>query len=155
MTVYRGVILFLFTPIISQSLYGFTWREALVCTWGGLRGAVGLALALAVSTDTEIIDCDDEAAAEAAAAAAAQGLHGSEGCAFSGVTRFKRVTLLHTCITVFVTLLFNAPSSGLLVKAVGLTKLAGRKVSAVLVRRQQTPGSRPAAAATLMPGGVA
>jgi sodium/hydrogen exchanger 10/11 len=28
--------------------YGFSWREAVVCTWGGLRGAIGLALALVV-----------------------------------------------------------------------------------------------------------
>jgi sodium/hydrogen exchanger 10/11 len=31
--------------------YGFTWQTAVVVSWGGLRGAVGLALALQVYID--------------------------------------------------------------------------------------------------------
>lgn len=35
--------------------YGFTWQTAVVVSWGGLRGAVGLALALQVYIDHEEI----------------------------------------------------------------------------------------------------
>eukprot|EP00967_Tisochrysis_lutea_P145213 scaffold272417_cov36-Tisochrysis_lutea.AAC.2 len=102
-------------PLFKHAHYGFDWRDALVCIWGGLRGAVGLALALAITSDELIVDCD-----EVEAAVVADG-----GCSFAGAARFKRVALLHMCITVGVTLLVNAPSSSLLVKAVGLTKLPG------------------------------
>lgn len=123
MTVYRAIMLFGAIPLFKHAHYGFDWRDALVCIWGGLRGAVGLALALAITSDELIVDCD-----EVEAAVVADG-----GCSFAGAARFKRVALLHMCITVGVTLLVNAPSSSLLVKAVGLTKLPGRKVSAVQV----------------------
>ena len=55
MTLYRGLIMFGVIPLFSRSQYGYTWRDALVITWGGLRGAVGLALAVAVSQATTIL----------------------------------------------------------------------------------------------------
>ena len=44
----RGVTMTLFFPILKRLGTGCDWREAVVMWWGGLRGAVGLALALAV-----------------------------------------------------------------------------------------------------------
>ncbi|XP_041472513.1 sodium/hydrogen exchanger 10-like [Lytechinus variegatus] len=44
----RGMVISLFSPILSRIGYGLTWRNAVIMTWGGLRGAVGLALALVV-----------------------------------------------------------------------------------------------------------
>lgn len=38
----------LFSPLLKRMGYGLTWRNAAVMTWGGLRGAVSLALALLV-----------------------------------------------------------------------------------------------------------
>ncbi|XP_071477800.1 sperm-specific sodium:proton exchanger-like [Diadema antillarum] len=46
----RGLVISFFSPILARIGYGLTWRNAVVMTWGGLRGAVGLALALVVET---------------------------------------------------------------------------------------------------------
>jgi sodium/hydrogen exchanger 10/11 len=47
-TVVRGTLMFGSLPLFKRMRYGFSWQEALVCTWGGLRGAIGLALGLVV-----------------------------------------------------------------------------------------------------------
>jgi NhaP-type Na+/H+ or K+/H+ antiporter len=39
-------------PILTRCGYGLTPADAAVCIWGGLRGAVGLALALVVSEES-------------------------------------------------------------------------------------------------------
>ncbi|XP_076372813.1 sperm-specific sodium:proton exchanger-like [Tachypleus tridentatus] len=52
---YMGITLFRFLaiitlyPVLSRLGYGLNWKWLVVLTWGGLRGAVGLALALLVS----------------------------------------------------------------------------------------------------------
>ena len=46
-----AVIAFLY-PILKRRGYGLTLADATVCWWGGLRGAVGLALALVVNEST-------------------------------------------------------------------------------------------------------
>lgn len=48
----RGFMLFMFYPAISKGLYGLNVLECLFLTWGGLRGAVGMALALALLQNT-------------------------------------------------------------------------------------------------------
>ena len=45
----------LFSPILSRMGYGLPWKDAVVMIWGGLRGAVGLALALQVAMDHEVV----------------------------------------------------------------------------------------------------
>ena len=35
-------------PVLSKIGYSLSWQHAVVISWGGLRGAVGLALALVV-----------------------------------------------------------------------------------------------------------
>ena len=40
-----------FSPILMRIGYGLSWQSAVVAAWGGLRGAVGLALALQVYID--------------------------------------------------------------------------------------------------------
>uniref|UniRef100_A0A2C9KDY4 Cyclic nucleotide-binding domain-containing protein n=1 Tax=Biomphalaria glabrata TaxID=6526 RepID=A0A2C9KDY4_BIOGL len=44
--VIRGLTFMMFSPILKRLGYGLTWQDGLVCTWSGLRGAIGLALAL-------------------------------------------------------------------------------------------------------------
>ena len=39
----------LFSPVLRHTGYGLTWKDGIVMTWGGLRGAVGLMLALQVA----------------------------------------------------------------------------------------------------------
>mmetsp|Transcript_11742 Transcript_11742/g.5896 ORF Transcript_11742/g.5896 Transcript_11742/m.5896 type:complete len:89 (-) Transcript_11742:58-324(-) len=41
-------------PILKVWGYGIDWKEALVITYGGLRGAIGLTLALVVAAEHEI-----------------------------------------------------------------------------------------------------
>jgi NhaP-type Na+/H+ or K+/H+ antiporter len=53
-TVVRTLIMALCYPIFVRLEYSFSWSEVLVCSWGGLRGAVGLALALVVYLDVRI-----------------------------------------------------------------------------------------------------
>ncbi len=36
------------SPLLMQFGYSIDWKEVIVVTWGGLRGAVGLSLALVV-----------------------------------------------------------------------------------------------------------
>jgi NhaP-type Na+/H+ or K+/H+ antiporter len=44
---------FVFLPLLSTGRVGYpmTWRTALVMTWAGLRGAVGVAMSLFVVLD--------------------------------------------------------------------------------------------------------
>eukprot|EP01060_Flectonema_neradi_P005475 TRINITY_DN13643_c0_g1_i1.p1 TRINITY_DN13643_c0_g1~~TRINITY_DN13643_c0_g1_i1.p1 ORF type:complete len:1388 (+),score=260.45 TRINITY_DN13643_c0_g1_i1:79-4242(+) len=51
----RGFGLFMFMPVLSRLPYQLDWRNALLVTWGGLRGAVGLALGLIVAGDSAIL----------------------------------------------------------------------------------------------------
>ena len=44
----RLVVIILLYPILRRTGYGINWKTALVMLWGGLRGAVGLALALGI-----------------------------------------------------------------------------------------------------------
>ena len=47
-------------PFFKRLPYGWSWRETLISAWGGLRGAVGLALALDIflSSDPDITSTD-------------------------------------------------------------------------------------------------
>lgn len=46
---FRGLVIGALSPVLQNTGYGFTWKEGTVMCWGGLRGAVGLALALQVA----------------------------------------------------------------------------------------------------------
>lgn len=54
--VIRFAMIFAMFPVLRMTGYGMTWRKAVVMAWGGLRGAVGLALALFVLLDEDITD---------------------------------------------------------------------------------------------------
>ncbi|XP_055938148.1 uncharacterized protein LOC129968318 [Argiope bruennichi] len=45
-TFFRGVMIAVLSPVLQSIGYGFTWDYGFVLVWGGLRGAVGLALVL-------------------------------------------------------------------------------------------------------------
>ena len=42
-------------PVLAHIGYGLSWQNAVILCWGGLRGAVGLALALQVALDYESV----------------------------------------------------------------------------------------------------
>ena len=48
-TIHRGLVIGALSPLLQHTGYGFNWKEGTVMCWGGLRGAVGLALALQVA----------------------------------------------------------------------------------------------------------
>ena len=52
--VFRGLIILLFFPILKRMGYGLTWKEGLIMMFGGLRGAMGLALAMLVALESGI-----------------------------------------------------------------------------------------------------
>ena len=51
----RGLVMMTFSPILMRIGYGLSWQNAVVAAWGGLRGAVGLALALQVYIDHPLV----------------------------------------------------------------------------------------------------
>ncbi|KAK3101953.1 hypothetical protein FSP39_007588 [Pinctada imbricata] len=96
--VIRGVVIFVLSPILRKTGYGLSWKEGIVMTWGGLRGAVGLALALQVAHHDEI---DQE-------------------------TVGIRV-LVHVSGIVFLTLLVNATTSSSLLRLLGMSDISPAK----------------------------
>lgn len=50
----RYIAVFLFYPCLSRMGYGFTIPQAILVSYGGLRGAVGLALAIVVHDDSRL-----------------------------------------------------------------------------------------------------
>ena len=152
LTAYRGVIMFGVIPLFSRSQYGYTWRDALVITWGGLRGAVSLALAVAVASDASIVDCKSVGQAGASAAVVdafnsssasgsssggggvgVVGAGGGRVYCIEGGERIKDVIMFHVCLVVALTLVVNASTSGALLKRLGMTKLTPEKASMLQV----------------------
>ena len=50
----RTIVIFVFYPIMKRSGYGLSMRDAVILSWGGLRGALGLTLALMVTSTLSI-----------------------------------------------------------------------------------------------------
>lgn len=50
----RAVVVASLFPLLTRMGYGLTWREAAIVVYGGLRGAVGVALALLVEEDERV-----------------------------------------------------------------------------------------------------
>jgi sodium/hydrogen exchanger 10/11 len=89
----RYICIFLFYPCLSRLGYGFTINEAIMVSYGGLRGAVGLALAIMVHDDAVLRAKNKKIGA---------------------------IVLLHTSIVALMTLVVNAPTTGILVNYLGL-----------------------------------
>ena len=90
----RMIIFTVTYPLFKRTPYGWTWQEALIASWGGLRGAVGLALGLDImftSASASSVPCP--------AAPASPNLACDE---------VKGRILLHTSAMVVLTLLINA-----------------------------------------------
>jgi len=92
--VIRSIMIAVLFPILSRLGYGITVKEAVVMAWGGLRGAVGLALAMIVRTTLK----DTAYAADG-----------------------ERV-MLHTGIVASLTLMVNGTTCELLLNKLGMTE---------------------------------
>ena len=51
---HRFFVIGALTPLLMHIGYSIDWKQVIVVTWGGLRGAVGLSLALVVLQTTGI-----------------------------------------------------------------------------------------------------
>lgn len=51
---FRFVAILIVMPILKRCGYGLLWKEVIVLSYGGLRGAVGITFSLIVSKDNEL-----------------------------------------------------------------------------------------------------
>jgi NhaP-type Na+/H+ or K+/H+ antiporter len=100
-------------PVLKRTGYGIDWSSYIIMSWGGLRGAVGLALALAL----------DEAAGD------------SEDAALS--SRDGALAVLHTGIVVILTLVLNATTIRWLLQRLGIVKQTSDSKRAVVSARRE------------------
>jgi NhaP-type Na+/H+ or K+/H+ antiporter len=56
MTAIRGVMIMLAYPLLKRTGYGTSVKESFFMMWGGLRGAIGLALAMIVKQSINVVD---------------------------------------------------------------------------------------------------
>jgi len=116
----RFFSVFLFYPLTAKLGIGSNWKEAVFMSYGGLRGAVGIALALSLHKETEdytsaILDEDTR-------------------------TRFTQYSSKLFCMVggiAMLTLVVNAPSGGLLLKKLGLVTPTETRLKVVENFRKQ------------------
>lgn len=82
-------------PLLKITGEGISFKESIVAIWGGLRGALGLALALIVFSDKN---------------------HYKEPLS----ERVKILILFHTCGVAVLTLILNGSTCGFLLKKINL-----------------------------------
>lgn len=58
LNLFRFLVVAVSYPLLSRMGYGLSWKEAALISWGGLRGAVGLALGLLVEAEKNIPEKD-------------------------------------------------------------------------------------------------
>ena len=87
----RFFCILMFWPCLRKMGYGMSFKQVILCTYAGLRGAVGLSLALMVDSSPYIHK------------------------------RVQDLVLLHVGGVALLTLLINASTTELLVKKLGLT----------------------------------
>ncbi|ACF14274.1 cyclic nucleotide-binding protein [Chloroherpeton thalassium ATCC 35110] len=108
----RAIVIGALYPMMRHSGYGLPKNEAIVLWWGGLRGAVGLALGLLVSQNALIPE------------------------------EIRGQILFHTAGIVVLTLLINGTTTGTLIKMLGMQKVTAAKAllldNAIKVLREDT-----------------
>jgi hypothetical protein len=101
---------------LSQDDQPVTWEDAAVMTWGGLRGAVGLALAISVKIDRAPHICTKEL----------------------GITQKDGERLLfYVAGVAFLTMIVNATSAPMLVSRLGITALPHARQTLLKMFHQQ------------------
>ena len=94
----RAAVLAMFYPLMKRIGYGLSPKDGIIAWWGGLRGAIGLALALIVASETSI---NEE-------------------------IRIQILSL--TAGIVFLTSLINATTMKVLIDKLGLTKVGAARL---------------------------
>ena len=99
----RAIAVWHLFPALESMGYGCTWQDSVVMVYGGLRGAIGLALALIVD-NTDFPEQDED----------------SED--YIDYDTHKDRVLFQVCGIVFLTLIINATTVKYVVKYLGLNK---------------------------------
>eukprot|EP01025_Chloroclados_australasicus_P012281 TRINITY_DN1564_c0_g1_i3.p1 TRINITY_DN1564_c0_g1~~TRINITY_DN1564_c0_g1_i3.p1 ORF type:complete len:1205 (-),score=166.96 TRINITY_DN1564_c0_g1_i3:3217-6714(-) len=100
--VIRGFTILVLYPLLARMGYGITWKDAIIMTWGGLRGAVGLALALQIYLDRRIEE------------------------------HYRTQVLFHMGVIAVLTLLINGTTTPLLLSILGVTKTSPEKLETLV-----------------------
>jgi len=111
--VIRSFIVALFFPILQRLGYGITWQGAIVASWGGLRGAVGLALAIVMQSELHV-QCSPYLQGDA--------VQECKDRAMRTELDGMRI-MIYVAITAVGTLLINATTTGPIVRRLGLTAI--------------------------------
>lgn len=99
----RGVTILILYPSLKRMGYGLTFKDSIVMTWGGLRGAVGLALALIVELDENRLP-----------------------------PKFRALTIFHMGLMAAFTLIINGTTMPYLLQYLGTTKTSPEKLEVLL-----------------------
>eukprot|EP00941_MAST-03F_sp_MAST-3F-sp1_P005089 g5089.t1 len=102
----RAFMLILLYPFLSKCGYGVSIKDIVFMTWGGLRGAVGIALAVYVKEEMKV-SCASIQSIEKELKDKHCQRHGSQ-------------LLFLVCSMAFLTLVINAPTSKMLLEKMGL-----------------------------------
>lgn len=98
MTMARFLAISLFMPKLRTIGYGLKWKEIVALTYGGLRGAVGIAFTLILASNPS--------------------LHGT----------FRMISLFNTSGCAFLTLMVNAPTCNFVIRKLGLCVKSETKI---------------------------
>jgi len=90
MTLARFISIAIFMPILRSEGYGLKWKEVGALTYGGLRGAVGIAFTLILAGNPTL------------------------------QPTFRMISLFNTSGCAFLTLMINAPTCNFVIKKLGL-----------------------------------
>jgi len=99
----RLLTIILCYPFLMMSGYSIDWKDVIVMTWGGLRGAVGLALSLIVDLDVNRVD-----------------------------PKFRALTIFYMGLIAALTLLVNGTSMPVILGWLGVTKPKPEKLEVLL-----------------------
>lgn len=98
MTMARFLSITVFMPKLQTEGYGLRWNEVGALTYGGLRGAVGIAFTLILASNHSL------------------------------KPKFRMVSLMNTSGCAFLTLMINAPTCSTVIKKLGLCVKSDTKV---------------------------
>jgi len=97
----RFFVILMFWPLLRRIGYGMSFKQVILCSYAGLRGAVGLSLALMVAASDKV------------------------------PRYIQDVILLHTAGVALLTLIINATTTGILVRYLGLSRQSNLKKQAL------------------------
>jgi hypothetical protein len=119
MTAIRGLMMLLFYPALSRLGFGTNMRDVLFMTWGGLRGAVGLALVLVLkrALDNKCECCGLDGQEEGGDMRNCSVTCSPEGQCVS--VEGTRVSMMVSALAAL-TLVVNGVSSGALLRCLGM-----------------------------------